>query len=71
MKAFKKIIIIGSIIALSGCADDGYSARTNSTLTDGAVGAGGGAIISAVTGGSAATGALIGGAGGLLFGTMR
>jgi hypothetical protein len=52
------------LIALGGC---GYS-QGHRALTGGAIGAGGGAIIGAVTGIGPGTGALIGGAGGALVG---
>lgn len=51
---------------LSGCA--GMSPRQQTTLSGGAIGAGGGAILGGVSGGSPAVGAVVGGAAGALTG---
>ncbi|HQT46680.1 MAG: hypothetical protein B7X08_04375 [Acidocella sp. 20-63-7] len=57
-------LLAASLITLSGC---GYSPG-HRALTGGMIGAGGGAIIGAVTGMGAGTGALIGGAAGAVTG---
>ncbi len=62
---FRKLVAPALLaIALSGC---GYSPG-HRALTGGAIGAGGGAIIGAVTGMGAGTGALIGAGAGALTG---
>lgn len=60
-------LLLGSLaLGLAGC---GYSPGTRA-LTGGAIGAGAGAGISALTGGKPATGALIGGAVGAVGGAV-
>ena len=53
-------------IFISGCV--GMTPRQQSTLSGGAIGAGGGAFLGAVSGGSPAVGAAVGGAAGALTG---
>jgi len=52
--------------SLSGCV--GMSGRQQSTLSGGAIGAGGGALLGGISGGSPAVGAVLGGAAGALTG---
>ncbi len=47
------------------------SSRTEKTLAGGAIGAGGGALLSAIVGGNVAVGAAVGGGVGLLVGHLR
>ncbi len=54
--------------ALGGCANLDH--RENRALTGGAIGAAGGAVIGAVTGGSALYGGLLGGAAGAAVGAL-
>jgi osmotically inducible lipoprotein OsmB len=51
---------------IAGCT--GMTPRQQSTLSGGAIGAGGGAILGGVSGGSPAVGAVVGGAAGALTG---
>lgn len=53
-------------VFISGCT--GMSQREQSTLSGGAIGAGGGAILSGASGGRPAVGAALGGAAGALTG---
>ncbi len=64
----KRCAMVGlaGAVLLGGCS--GLTAREKGAITGGAVGAGSGALIGGVTGGSAGAGALIGGAGGALGG---
>jgi len=60
-------LVLGALtVSLAGC---GYS-RGDRALSGGLLGAGGGAAIGAVTGGSPLTGALIGGAAGAAGGAL-
>ncbi|ACH40184.1 lipoprotein, putative [Citrifermentans bemidjiense Bem] len=54
------------VAGCSGCA--GMSEREQRTLTGGAIGAGGGAVLSGISGGRPAVGAALGGAAGALTG---
>jgi osmotically inducible lipoprotein OsmB len=60
------VVVGGLMLALAGC---GYSPTTRA-VTGGALGAGAGAGIGALTGGRPATGALIGGGAGALGGAL-
>lgn len=53
---------------LGGCSNLNH--RENSALTGGAIGAAGGAVIGAVTGGSPVVGGLVGGAAGAAVGAL-
>lgn len=55
-------------LCLSGCA--GMSSREQSTLSGGAIGAGGGALLGGISGGRPAVGAAVGGAAGALTGYL-
>ena len=64
LKWTKPFLALGLALGLAAC---GYSPGTRA-LSGGAIGAGAGAGISALTGGRPATGALIGGAAGAIGG---
>jgi hypothetical protein len=64
LKAVAIVFCLATTIALGGCADR----RGNAALTDGAVGAGGGALLGAVAGFNPLVGAAVGGAGGAAIG---
>lgn len=66
MKVLKKSLVLLLVAATCGCA--GMSERQQKTLSGGAIGAGGGALLGAITGGSPAVGAAVGGAAGALGG---
>ncbi|MBR0653589.1 YMGG-like glycine zipper-containing protein [Plastoroseomonas arctica] len=55
-------------LALPACS--GLNRTEQRAVTGGAIGAGGGALVGAATGGSPLTGALIGGAGGAAVGAL-
>lgn len=57
-----------AVLALGACS--GLNRQEQRALSGGAIGAGAGAAIGALTGGSAVAGALIGGAGGAAVGAM-
>lgn len=60
-------LVLTLLVAVcSGCA--GMSEREQRTLTGGAIGAGGGAVLSGISGGRPAVGAALGGAAGALTG---
>jgi len=65
-KAIKPVFALGLVLALAAC---GYSPGTRA-LSGGALGAGAGAGIAALTGGKPATGALIGGGAGAIGGAV-
>ncbi len=58
MKVLKKSLVLLLVAATCGCA--GMSQRQQTTLSGGAIGAGGGALLGAITGGSPAVGAAVG-----------
>lgn len=58
------------VSCLSATACENMSAQQQRALSGGAIGAAGGAVLGAVTGGSPVTGALIGGAGGAAVGAL-
>ena len=60
--------LLSMLAATTACSD--MSDRQQRALSGGAIGAGGGALLGAVTGGSPLTGALIGGAGGAAVGAL-
>lgn len=67
MKAVMKGLTVAVLAAsLVGCV--GMSPRQQGTLSGGAIGAGGGALIGGISGGSPAVGAVLGGAAGALTG---
>jgi len=66
MTAVKRSLVLLILAVTCGCA--GMSERQQKTLSGGAIGAGGGALLGAVTGGSPAVGAAVGGAAGALGG---
>lgn len=66
MKTIKYIIVIVLALGLAGCA--GMSPRQQRTVTGGAIGAGGGALLTGIAGGRPAVGAVLGGAAGALTG---
>ncbi len=61
-------VSLAGLILTSACA--GMSPRQQRMLSGGAIGAGGGALLGAVTGGSPALGALIGGVAGTAVGAV-
>jgi len=61
-------LFLAMFATASACSD--MSDRQQRALSGGAIGAGGGALLGAVTGGSPLTGALIGGAGGAAVGAL-
>ncbi|MCF4165051.1 hypothetical protein L2U69_05310 [Zavarzinia compransoris] len=66
-----KTIAALSLVAVLGLgACSGLNHQEQRALSGGAIGAGAGAAIGAITGGSAVGGALIGGAGGAAIGAM-
>jgi hypothetical protein len=69
MKTIITMIVSLCFLALvSGCS--GLTPRQQKVLTGGAIGAGGGAAVGALSGGSAGVGALIGGAAGAVGGAI-
>jgi len=62
----KRIAVLVAALAVSGCT--GMSNRQQSTLSGGAIGAGGGALLGGLSGGRPAVGAVLGGAAGALTG---
>ena len=68
MTRLAKLMILGLIGPLAGCA--GMNSREQRMLSGGALGAGAGAIIGGVSGGSPTTGAIIGGAAGAAGGYL-
>jgi osmotically inducible lipoprotein OsmB len=66
MRTLTLSLLVFLTAAASGCV--GMSNRQQSTLSGGAIGAGGGALLGGVSGGSPAVGAVLGGAAGALTG---
>jgi hypothetical protein len=66
MRPIKLLSMIIVAVSLFGCS--GMSPRQQSTLSGGAIGAGGGALLGGISGGSPAVGAVVGGAAGALTG---
>ena len=63
---YRYLAVLTVTVFLSGCT--GMTPRQQSTLSGGAIGAGGGAILGGVSGGSPTVGAVVGGAAGALTG---
>jgi osmotically inducible lipoprotein OsmB len=61
-------LVMAVLVGTTACSN--MSPREQRALSGGAIGAGGGAAIGAITGGSPLTGALIGGAGGAAIGAL-
>jgi hypothetical protein len=68
MRYVKIALLLGLIASLGAC--DHLSQQEQRALTGGAIGAGAGAAVGALTGGSWALGGLIGGAGGAAIGAL-
>ena len=66
MKPMKCLTVLLLAACLSSCV--GMSREQQSTLSGGAIGAGGGALLGGIAGGSPAVGAVLGGAAGALTG---
>lgn len=66
MRANRRLVVVLLAVALAGCT--GMTHREQSTLSGGAIGAGGGALLGGVSGGDPAVGAVLGGAAGALTG---
>jgi osmotically inducible lipoprotein OsmB len=66
MKSRRTIALIVVALCTSGCT--GMSSTQQKSLSGGAIGAGGGALIGEVAGGHPAVGAVVGGAAGALTG---
>lgn len=66
MRSVKFLAFIILAVSLFGCT--GMSPRQQSTLSGGAIGAGGGALLGGLSGGSPAVGAILGGGAGALTG---
>jgi osmotically inducible lipoprotein OsmB len=69
MRTLKYLIALVLALSTAGCV--GMSPRQQGTLSGGAIGAGGGALIGGIAGGSPAVGAVLGGAAGALTGYIR
>lgn len=66
MRAMRYLAVVLLVAFSFGCV--GMSRQQQSTLSGGAIGAGGGALLGAISGGSPAVGAAFGGAAGALTG---
>lgn len=66
MRSMTKLVVLLLALSLSSCT--GMSQREQSTLSGGAIGAAGGAVLSGISGGRPAVGAALGGAAGALTG---
>jgi len=66
MKRISLVFVFLALVVTSGCT--GMSRTQQTTLSGTAIGAGGGAVLGAVVGGSPAVGAVIGGAAGAFTG---
>ena len=66
MRPIKFLAVILLVASTFGCV--GMSPRQQGTLSGGAIGAGGGALLGGISGGSPAVGAVLGGAAGALTG---
>jgi len=66
MRSTRYLAVLITAVSVSGCV--GMTGRQQSTLSGGAIGAGGGALLGAISGGSPAVGAAVGGAAGALTG---
>ena len=66
MKRITLVFALLAMVALSGCS--GMTRTQQTTLSGGAIGAGGGAVLGAVVGGNPVVGAVVGGAAGAVTG---
>ena len=66
MRSVKQLAVVLLAALTLGCV--GMSREQQSTLSGGAIGAGGGALLGGISGGSPAVGAVLGGAAGALTG---
>jgi len=66
MRSVKFLTVVILAVSTFGCV--GMSRQQQSTLSGGAIGAGGGALLGGISGGSPAVGAVLGGAAGALTG---
>ncbi|TSK04374.1 MAG: hypothetical protein FPO08_18800 [Geobacter sp.] len=66
MRAMRYLAVVLLVAFSFGCV--GMSRQQQSTLSGGAIGAGGGALLGGLSGGSPAVGAVLGGAAGALTG---
>lgn len=66
MRALRNLAVVLLVAFSFGCV--GMSRQQQSTLSGGAIGAGGGALLGGLSGGSPAVGAIVGGAAGALTG---
>jgi len=66
MKRIALVFALFAMVGMSGCS--GMSRTQQTTLSGGAIGAGGGAVLGAIVGGNPVTGAIIGGAAGAATG---
>lgn len=66
MRPMKYLAVVLLTASTLGCA--GMSRQQQTTLSGGAIGAGGGALLGGISGGSPAVGAVLGGAAGVLTG---
>lgn len=64
LKSITIVLCLAATSTIGGCA----TRRGNAALTDGAIGAGGGALLGAVAGFNPLVGAAVGGAGGAAIG---
>ncbi len=64
----RTMLVVLFALALAGCADMSYSQQR--MLSGGAIGAGSGAALGAITGGSPVIGAAVGGAAGVVGGVL-
>ena len=69
MKMLLLPALLCSALAMTSCSN--MTREEQTTLTGGAIGAAGGAAISALAGGNAGVGALIGGAAGAIAGDLK
>ncbi len=65
------VLTLTAFLFLPAAQVQAQSSRTEKTLASGAIGAGGGALLSAIVGGNVAVGAAVGGGVGLLVGHLR
>lgn len=66
MKMIRILVVLVLAVVMLGCV--GMSSRQQGTLSGGAIGAGGGALLGGLSGGRPAVGAVLGGAAGALTG---